>query len=190
MSRIGQTPIPVPDSVDVEVRNGLVKVTGPLGELEHRVWPRLDVEFDPEERQIIVRRHGNDRQSRSMHGLHRSLLSNNVEGVVEGYSKTLELYGMGYSVEVRGDTLVSQVGFCHPVEFEIPDGISVEVQESNAQNERPARFTVKGIDKEKVGQFAARIRDVRRPEPYQGKGFRYEGEHVRRKEGKAFAGLG
>ncbi len=190
MSRIGQKPIQVPPGVEVDIRDNHVKVKGPLGELEHDLWRRLQVDYDPSERMLQVTRRGNDRQSRAMHGLHRSLVANMVQGVSTGFEKRMELYGMGYSVNMRGNTLVLQVGFCHEVTFELGENMSVEIEQNSAQNDVPARFTIKGIDKEQVGQFAATVRAVRPPEPYKGKGLRYEGEYVRRKEGKAFAGIG
>lgn len=124
-----------------------------------------------------------------MHGLHRALIANKVQGVAEGFSKRLEIYGTGYNVNLRGNTLVLQVGFCHEVTFDLPEGVTVQIEQNAAQVDRPARFVVRGIDKGVVGQFAAKVRAVRPPEPYKGKGVRYEGEYVRRKEGKAFTGL-
>ncbi len=189
MSRIGKQPIPVPEAVQVAVDGPRLKVTGQLGELEHEVPPQLEVEYQSEPATIHVRRKHEGRQARSLHGLHRTLIANKVNGVHEGFARELELYGTGYSVDLRGNTLVLSVGFCHDVTFELPDGMSVEVRQTNAQQDNPARFVVKGTDKEQVGQFAARVRAVRPPEPYKGKGIRYTGEYVRRKEGKAFTGL-
>jgi len=189
MSRIGLQPIPVPDAVHVTVQGAGVKVKGKLGELEHEVPPVLELEYEEDARQIHVRRKSENRRARSLHGLHRSLIANNVEGVSKGFSKNLEIYGTGYSVDLRGGTLVMQVGFCHEVTFELPGNIDVDIQQTNAQQDNPAKFAVKGIDKEKVGRFAATVRAVRPPEPYKGKGIRYTGEYVRRKEGKAFTGL-
>ena len=190
MSRIGKQPITVPQGVEVTLDGTHLDFKGPLGRLEHQVWDGLDIQYQPDERLIRVSRRGEDKNSRAMHGLHRSLIANKVQGVAQGFSKRLELYGMGYSVDLRGNSLVLQVGFCHEVVFDLPEGISVEVEQKSAQNDVAARFVVKGIDKQKVGQFAASVRAVRPPEPYKGKGLRYEGEYVRRKEGKAFAGLG
>ena len=189
MSRVGKQPIPVPDEVEVTINGNEIGLKGKLGELDHQVPAILGVEYDVDKRELRVERKRDDRQGRSFHGLHRALLMNKVLGVHEGFLKKLEIYGMGYKVDLRGSKLVLQVGFCHEVEFELPEGISVEVERANAQQENPARFTVSGIDKQKVGQFAARIRAVRPPEPYKGKGIRYSGEYVRRKEGKAFTGL-
>ena len=190
MSRIGKQPIVVPKNVEVSVIGTHVKIKGPLGELEHDFWDGLQVQYDPKDRILQVSRKAEDKNSRAMHGLHRSLIANKVLGVTQGFSKRLELYGMGYSADVRGRSLVLQAGFSHEVVLEMPKGISVDIEQKSAQNEVPARFLVKGIDKGQVGQFAATVRAVRPPEPYKGKGLRYEGEYVRRKEGKAFAGLG
>jgi large subunit ribosomal protein L6 len=150
----------------------------------------LTVEYDSESRQVQVDRRSNDRRSRAFHGLHRSLIQNMVQGVTEGFEKKLELYGTGYSANMRGSDLVLQVGFCHEVVVEMPEGVTAEVEQTNAQLDRPATFSVKGADKQAVGQIAASIRDIRPPEPYKGKGIRYTGEYVRRKEGKAFTGAG
>jgi len=190
MSRIGKQPIPVPQGVEVTIDGRRMQFKGPLGQLEHVLCDELEVQYQPEERLIQVARRSDDKNARAMHGLHRSLIANKVQGVAQGFSKRMELYGMGYSVDLRGNSLVLQVGFCHEVVFDLPEGISVDVEQKSAQNEVAARFVIKGIDKQKVGQFAATVRAVRPPEPYKGKGLRYEGEYVRRKEGKAFAGLG
>lgn len=189
MSRVGKQPIPVPEAVQVDVDGRHIRIKGSLGELEHQVPDMLEVDYVAEAGSLAVTRKNDDRRSRAMHGLHRTLIANKVEGVATGFSKRLEIHGTGYNVNLRGDTLVLQVGFCHEVTFDLPEGISVEIEQNAAQVGRAARFVVKGIDKEQVGQFAARVRAVRRPEPYKGKGIRYEGEYVRRKEGKAFTGL-
>ena len=190
MSRIGKQPIAVPKNVEVTLTGAHLKIKGPLGELEHDFWDGLQVEYKAPERLLIVTRKREDKNSRAMHGLHRSLINNKVLGVSHGFSKRLELYGMGYSADVRGKSLVLQAGFSHEVVLDLPKGISIVIEQKSAQNEIPAKFLVKGIDKGEVGQFAATVRDIRPPEPYKGKGIRYEGEYVRRKEGKAFAGLG
>ena len=189
MSRIGKQPIAVPEGVEVAVRDEHITVNGALGKLEHDVPDDLQVEYEDEARLLHVRRRHEGRRARSLHGLHRSLLANKVEGVSRGFAKQLEIYGMGYSVDLRGDTLVLQVGYCHEVAFELPENMSVEIEQKSAQQDNPARFTIRGMDKEQVGQFAATVRAVRPPEPYKGKGIRYVGEYVRRKEGKAFTGL-
>jgi len=189
MSRVGKQPIGVPDAVEVAVEGQRLKVKGKLGEMEHEVPAELEIDYQPEPPAIHVRRRQEGRQARSLHGLHRTLIANKLEGVDEGFAKELEIYGTGYGVELRGRTLALSVGFCHDVTFELPEGISVEVRQANAQQDNPARFVVTGVDKEQVGRFAARVREVRPPEPYKGKGIRYVGEYVRRKEGKAFTGL-
>ncbi|NLW51041.1 MAG: 50S ribosomal protein L6 [Candidatus Brocadiaceae bacterium] len=189
MSRTGNKEIEVPRGVQVTVDGPRVSVKGPLGELSHELPDRLELDYRPETGRLVVRRRDESRQARALHGLHRSLLANMVEGVARGFSCVLEIHGTGYNVNVRGGSLVLQIGFCHEVVFDLPSGITVEVEQSAAQAGRPARFAVKGPDKHAVKQFAATVRAVRPPEPYKGKGIRYDGEYVRRKEGKAFAGL-
>jgi large subunit ribosomal protein L6 len=166
-----------------------VMVKGPLGESEHTLPGELGVAYQKEAHRLVVERTRETRKARALHGLHRSLLANKVTGVSVGFAKAMEVYGTGYSADLRGDVLVLQLGFCHEVTFALPEGISVEVVQRNAQLDNPARFVVKGVDKEQVGQFAASVRAARPPEPYKGKGVRYSGEYVRRKEGKALAGL-
>jgi large subunit ribosomal protein L6 len=190
MSRIGKQPILLPEKVEVAVSGSRLTVKGALGELTHQLPDMLDVSCSSERRWVEVRRKEDSRQARAMHGLHRSLIANKVLGVSAGFSRRLEVHGTGYSLELRGKSLVLQVGFTNDVVIDLPAGISVNVEQRSAQADMPARFTVKGIDKEAVGQFAAKVRAVRPPEPYKGKGIRYEGEYVRRKEGKAFTGLG
>lgn len=181
-------PIEVPAGAEVEFTPTHVKVKGPLGELERDIPGELKLDYDEPTRRITLSRGGNDRRSRSLHGLYRSLVANMVDGVVKGWQKAMELHGTGYSVNVKGTSLVLQVGFCHEVPLEIPDKIEVEVAQNAAQPDNPAKFLIKGIDKGQVGQFAANVRATRPPEPYKGKGIRYADEHVRRKEGKAFVG--
>jgi large subunit ribosomal protein L6 len=176
MSRIGKLPIPVPDGVDVTLDGLHVTVKGPKGELS-RVMPE-GVELTHEDGTIVVARTGDSRDERSRHGLVRALVANMVQGVSDGYSKVLELVGVGYRAAPKGSDLELQVGFSHPVLIQAPDGISFDVPQ-------PTRVIVNGIDKELVGQIAANIRKVRPPEPYKGKGIKYEGETVRRKAGKA-----
>jgi large subunit ribosomal protein L6 len=175
--------------VQVQLDGAHLDIKGKLGELQHRTPPELEVALEEEPRQLVVKRRSNDRRARSLHGLHRSLIANKVTGVTDGFSKKLEIHGTGYSIKQQGNKVVLQIGFCHPVTFELPEDISVEIEQDSAQADRPARFAVKGIDKEQVGRVAAKIRASRPPEPYKGKGIRYEGEYVRRKEGKVFAGL-
>jgi len=190
MSRIGQKPVDVPAKVDVTIQGHTVTVKGPLGELTQTTTGPITVEYDADARQVRVARRGESRRARSLHGLYRSLINNMVEGVSKGFEKKLELYGTGYSANLRGKDLVLQVGFCHEVVFVMGKGLTCEVEQTTAQLDRPARFSIKGYDKHAVGQQAATIRAVRPPEPYKGKGIRYAGEYVLRKEGKAFATAG
>lgn len=174
MSRIGNFPIEIPEKVDVKLDDDIVTVKGPKGELSQQISSRVSVEIKDDE--IIVERHGNDKESRSLHGLSRSLLDSMVKGVVEGYEKELEMVGVGYSARVKGGDLELEVGYSHPVTIEAPDNIKFEVENSI--------ITVKGIDKQQVGDMAAKIREVRKPEPYKGKGIKYVDERIRRKVGK------
>ncbi|HLI52192.1 MAG TPA: 50S ribosomal protein L6, partial [Thermomicrobiaceae bacterium] len=176
MSRIGRRPITVPSGVDVQVEPGLVRVKGPKGELSQPVSPMMT--FERENGTLVVQRPSDERQARSLHGLTRTLVANMVQGVTEGYKKDLEIRGVGYRAALDGQTLVLTVGYSHPVRMVPPEGISFTV-------ETPTRLSVNGISKELVGEEAARIRRVRPPEPYKGKGIRYVGEYVRRKAGKA-----
>lgn len=175
MSRIGRTPIPIPAGVTVEVEGNLVRVKGPKGELSRAVHPAMAVAVDG---QIVkVTRPSDARDHRALHGLTRTLVANMVEGVSTGFEKTLELTGVGYRATKSSSTLVLTVGYSHPVHLDPPDGVTVEVPAVTL-------VQVRGADKEKVGEFAAKIRRVRPPEPYKGKGIRYRGEIVRRKVGK------
>jgi large subunit ribosomal protein L6 len=175
MSRIGKLPIPVPGGVEVNLDGRTVRVKGPKGELAHTVVEPITV--DQEDGTLYVRRPDDERESRSLHGLSRTLIANMVVGVTAGYSKTLEIVGTGYRVQAQGSNLVFALGFSHPVPVTAPDGITFRV-------ETPTRFVVEGIDKQKVGEVAANIRKLRKPDPYKGKGVRYQGEVVRRKAGK------
>ena len=177
MSRIGRQPIPIPESVTVRVEPDRVDVKGPKGELSERI-PR-DIEVVQEDGQLLVRRPTNRGEHRALHGLTRSLVANMVIGVTDGYAKTLEIQGVGYRAQKRGSDLELALGFSHPVPIKAPDGIEFEVPQ-------PTRIVVRGISKQLVGEVAANIRKQRPPEPYKGKGIRYEGEVVRRKAGKAF----
>jgi len=191
MSRIGKKPVPIPGGVKVKVSDGTVYVEGPKGKLDFTYRNEIQVEVNDADKTVVVTRHNEDRISRSLHGLTRSLIANMVEGVVNGYSKKMEVYGVGYGVQAQGTTLTVTCGLSHPALFEIPQGVSVEIQTPQARGDTdPAKFTVLGIDKQAVGQLAAKVRKVRPPEPYKGKGIRYADEHVRRKVGKAFAGAG
>ena len=189
MSRIGQKPIPVPEAVKVGVSGRTVTTEGPKGKLSWTHRPEVSVEYDQAGKLIKVSRSGDDRLSRSLHGLTRSLVANMVMGCDKGFSKTLELYGVGFGVQLQGNKLTMTCGFSHPVIFDVPSMITVEVERPQARGDNePARFTVLGADKQAVGEFAADIRGTRPAEPYKGKGVRYSDEYVRRKLGKAFAG--
>jgi large subunit ribosomal protein L6 len=176
MSRIGRLPIPVPSGVDVTIDGRAVTVRGPKGELSLTVAEPIDVNLNAGA--ITVARPNDENTVRALHGLTRSLLNNMVVGVTQGYSKTLEIIGVGYRVQAKGKNLEFSLGYSHPILVEAPDGITFKV-------ERPTIFTVEGIDKQKVGEVAANIRKLRRPDPYKGKGVRYQGEQIRRKVGKA-----
>ncbi|HET8968893.1 MAG TPA: 50S ribosomal protein L6 [Gaiellaceae bacterium] len=176
MSRIGRKPIEIPSGVTVEVSpGGTVKVTGPLGTLEQRVPARMDVSQD--DGVVNVTRPTDRGEDRALHGLTRTLVANMVEGVTKGFEKHLEIQGVGYRAQLKGSDLELAVGYSHPVTVNPREGISFEVPQ-------PTQVIVKGTDKQMVGQTAAEIRKVRPPEPYKGKGIRYQGEHVRRKVGK------
>ena len=176
MSRIGKLPVPVPSGVDVQIDGNVVTVKGPKGTLSHTVAAPITVEKG--DGVLDVKRPDDERNSRSLHGLTRTLVNNMVVGVTDGYRKGLEIVGVGYRAQKTGDKLVLALGYSHPIEIDPPAGISFEV-------ENPTRLAVVGIDKELVGQMAAKIRATRKPEPYKGKGVRYAGEQVRRKAGKA-----
>ena len=175
MSRIGKRPIELPTSVNVAISPGRVQVNGPLGELSQVVPSRMKIE--QREGEIVVERPTERGDDRALHGLTRTLVANMVEGVTKGFEKRLELQGVGYRAALRGESLELSVGYSHPVTIEPRHGVSFEVPV-------PTQIVVKGIDKQAVGQLAAEIRKVRPPEPYKGKGIRYEGEYVRRKVGK------
>ncbi len=175
MSRIGKQPIAVPDGVEITIEPELVKVKGPKGELEERVSREIGVA--QENGEIVVTRPTDRGEHRALHGLTRSLIANMVEGVTSGYEKRLEIQGVGYRAQLQGNKIVLALGYSHPVEVNAPSGIEFEVPQ-------PTRITVRGISKQAVGEVAAIIRKQRPPEPYKGKGIRYEGEHVARKVGK------
>jgi large subunit ribosomal protein L6 len=175
MSRIGKSPIEIPPGVSVSVSPGRVMVNGPLGELSQQVPPRMKIE--QRDGEIVVKRPTERNEDRALHGLTRTLVANMVEGVTKGFEKRLEIQGVGYRASLRGTALELAVGFSHPVVIEPRAGITFEVP-------APTQVVVKGIDKQQVGQTAAEVRKVRPPEPYKGKGIRYEGEYVRRKVGK------
>ena len=178
MSRIGKLPIPVPSGVDVTVDDRLVTVKGPKGTLSHTVAAPITVDRG-EDGVLEVKRPNDERESRSLHGLTRTLIANMVTGVTDGYEKRLEIVGVGYRVLPKGPTqLEFQLGYSHPITFNAPEGITFTT-------EGPTKLGVQGIDKQLVGEVAANIRKLRKPEPYKGKGVRYAGEHIRRKVGKA-----
>jgi large subunit ribosomal protein L6 len=175
MSRIGKQPIPVPSGVDVTIEPELVRVKGPKGQLETRVSRDMQVEQD--DGTIVVKRPTDRGEHRALHGLTRSLIFNMVHGVTEGYEKRLQIQGVGYRAALQGRDIELSVGYSHTVRIQAPEGIEFEVPQ-------PTQIVVRGIDKQAVGEIAARIRKVRPPEPYKGKGIRYEGEYVARKVGK------
>ena len=178
MSRIGKLPVPVPSGVEVNLDDRLVTVKGPKGTLSHTVAEPIQV-AKGEDGSVEVTRPNDERESRSLHGLTRTLIANMVTGVTEGYEKKLEIVGVGYRVLSKGPTqLEFQLGYSHPITFNAPDGITFTV-------EGPTKLGVQGIDKQLVGEVAANIRKLRKPEPYKGKGVRYAGEQIRRKVGKA-----
>ena len=177
MSRIGRLPITVPSGVEVTLAGQAVTVKGPKGTLEHTVAEPIEI-TRAEDGTLQVTRPNDERTNRALHGLSRTLVANMVQGVTEGYTKVLEIVGTGYRVAAKGSDLEFALGFSHPVLVKAPDGITFVV-------ETPTRFSVSGVDKQKVGEVAANIRKLRKPDPYKGKGVRYQGEVVRRKAGKA-----
>ncbi|MCK0173680.1 MULTISPECIES: 50S ribosomal protein L6 [Mycobacteriaceae] len=176
MSRIGKQPVPVPAGVDVTIEGQNVSVKGPKGTLSLAVAEPIVVDRD-DTGSIVVTRPNDERRNRSLHGLSRTLVANLVTGVTQGYTTKMEIYGVGYRVQLKGSNLEFALGYSHPVVIEPPEGITFAV-------ETPTKFSVTGIDKQKVGQISAIIRRLRRPDPYKGKGVRYEGEQIRRKVGK------
>jgi large subunit ribosomal protein L6 len=180
MSRIGNTPVVVPEGVTVDIQPSALTVKGPKGEIQSNV-PR-GITVAQKDQEIVVSRSRNDRKLRALHGLVRARLANDVTGVSKGWTKTLELRGVGYRANISGKSLVLSLGFSHPVTIDPPPGIAFEVKDGNV--------VVSGIDKQKVGQVAARVRFARPPEPYKGKGIRYSGEYVRKKAGKAAKAVG
>jgi len=189
MSRVGKQLIVIPEGVKVEQKGHTVKVSGPLGVLQMDCQPGIKVKIDSSANQILVENPQSEvRQYRQLHGTMRALIANMVAGVSKGFEKKMEIYGTGYNIKEQGGKLVFQVGFCHTVNLAIPEGIKVNIEAAATRGDDvPARFTLSGVDKALLGQFAANIRKIRKPEPYKGKGIRYAAEHVRRKAGKAFA---
>lgn len=176
MSRIGRLPIPIPSGVEVTIDGRDVTVSGPKGELHHQV--AAPIEVGQADGTVTVTRPSDEGKIRALHGLTRSLLANMVTGVTEGFARTLEIVGVGYRVQAKGTALEFSLGYSHPIVVEPPEGVSFRV-------EKPTQLVVEGIDKQKVGQAAANIRELRSPDPYKGKGVRYAGEQIRRKVGKA-----
>lgn len=176
MSRIGKAPIAIPSGVTIEIKDGQVSVKGPKGSLKRQIRPELEVK--QEDGKIVVTKRGEDRMTRSLHGLSRTLINNMVVGVTNGFSKTLEVVGVGYRAAMEGQKLVMQLGYSHPVEVDPPAGMAIAVGKGNV-------ITVTGIDKQAVSDLAAEIRSKRPPEVYKGKGVKYQGEFIRRKAGKA-----
>jgi large subunit ribosomal protein L6 len=176
MSRIGKQPVPVPAGVDVSINGQNVSVKGPKGTLELAVAEPIKVARD-DDGAILVTRPDDERRSRSLHGLSRTLVSNLITGVTEGYTTKMEIFGVGYRVQLKGSNLEFALGYSHPVTINAPEGVTFAV-------ETPTKFSISGIDKQKVGQVAANIRRLRKSDPYKGKGIRYEGEQIRRKVGK------
>ncbi len=177
MSRIGKKPVTVPSGVKVSVADQEIRVEGKLGKLVWSHREELEVAVDDEAKSVVVTRKNENRESRALHGLTRALIQNMVVGVSEGYEKRLEIHGVGYLGAIAGDVLQLRVGFANEIHKKIPAGLDVTCPDQT-------HVVIKGIDKQKVGQFAAEVRSVRKPEPYKGKGIRYEGEQVRRKAGK------
>ena len=182
MSRIGKKPVPV-GAAKVTVQDRLVRVEGPKGKLEQQIHPAIKVRLDADKKELVVERPDDEKQSKALHGLVRSLLANMVEGVTNGYKKSLEIQGVGFKAEQRGKNIVLSVGYANQITVPIPAGVAVAL-------DGPTKIHITGADKQIVGQFAANLRMVRKPEPYKGKGIRYEGEVVKIKPGKAFAGAG
>jgi large subunit ribosomal protein L6 len=176
MSRIGRQPVAIPKGVQVTAQNGSVKVKGPKGELAMALVPGVSLAVS--ESECVVKLERDDRNASAVYGLTRALLANLVKGVGEGFSKSLEIQGTGYRAALDGKKLVLQLGYSHPVEYPVPDGVNIKV-------DTPTKLTVSGADKQQVGQVAAHIRGFRPPEPYKGKGVRYEGEYIKRKAGKS-----
>jgi len=178
MSRIGKLPVIIPDGVQVNLKENVITVKGPKGELTRELHNEMEIVL--QDKEIIVNRPSDDKKHKALHGLTRTLVNNMVEGVTKGFQKNLELVGVGYRAQKQGKKLVLQVGYSHPVEIEPGENMEIEVP-------APNKIIIKGIDKEQVGSLAANIRSVREPEPYKGKGIRYEGERIKLKAGKTGA---
>jgi large subunit ribosomal protein L6 len=183
MSRIGRLPVPIPSGVKVQIGDGKVRVEGPKGKLELAYHRSMNVKYDEGAKSVLVQRPDDERLNRALHGLTRSLIANMVEGVTKGFEKRLKIEGIGYQARLDKKALVLTVGYANAVEMMPPEGVTAELTD-------PTTIVIRGADKQKVGQFAAEVRKVRKPEPYKGKGIRYENEQVRRKEGKSFTSGG
>jgi len=179
MSRIGSQPIPIPSGVNVDAKGQSLTVKGPKGTLQLELRPEVELKVEDGTLTLEPRDIGPARHVRAFHGLTRSLINNMVVGVSEGYERTLEIVGVGWNAQAKGQELTLNIGFCHPVIFKLPDGVECETP-------KPTTIKIRGADKQAVGQFAAHVRKVRPPEPYKGKGIRHQGEYVRRKGGKTF----
>ena len=176
MSRIGRMPVEIPSGVKTQFKNNVINIEGPLGKLAQTIDPNINIKT--ENNNILVTRKGESSQEKSLHGLYQRLITNMVLGVTKGFQKNLEIHGVGYRAKIEGKSLMLQIGFSHPVKFTPPDGIKITVSENT-------KINISGIDKQLVGEVAAKIRRYYPPEPYKGKGIRYTGEYVRRKAGKA-----
>ena len=190
MSRIGKQPVAIPAGVKVHVGDGKVRVEGPKGKLEFAYHRNMDVKHDEAGKSIKVNRPDDERLNRALHGLTRSLIANMVEGVTKGFEKRLKIEGIGYQARMDKRTISLTVGYANTIDLTPPEGVTVELGKDNQGKNDPTSIVVTGADKQKVGQFAAEIRAARKPEPYKGKGIRYENEQVRRKEGKSFTSGG
>ncbi len=178
MSRIGLKPVPVPGNVKVQLAGRKVCIEGPLGKLEIEHRPEVEVRWDEQKKEVLVARRSEERLAKSLHGLTRALIHNMVHGVVKGYEKKLEIVGVGYLGSIKGDTLSLRLGYANEVHKKVPKGLQVTCPDQT-------HIVIKGCDKQLVGEFAAEVRSLRKPEPYKGKGVRYDGEHIKLKPGKA-----
>lgn len=178
MSRVGKMPIAVPKGVQVKINKDVIEVSGPKGKLSQNLLPGITMEIEKD--LVIIKRVSEQKIHKSLHGLTRTLVANMVTGVIDGFTKELEINGVGYRAQLQGRDLVLSLGFSHPINFPLPEGIEVEI-------DKQTKLTVKGIDKNLVGETAAKIRGLRKPEPYKGKGIKYQNEYIRRKVGKTGA---
>jgi large subunit ribosomal protein L6 len=186
MSRVGKQPVTLPDKVQVKLEGNRITIEGPLGRLERSLSEGITCRNDAANRRLVLSRASETKQQRMLHGLERSLVRNMVVGVTQGYRKEMEIVGIGYSAKLDGGALLLELGFANTIRFEVPKGIKVEILQAT----NPGRLAISGGDKHEVGQFAARVRSAKPPEPYQGKGIKYANEVIRRKAGKAFVGTG